>query len=95
MAKQGMKRPEYTHTKQKNEAAQVPELQGAAKHTKEKANPIITETKAPEQRVYHSKPHSIKQKSERPISPVYPAIDTDLARDNIENDITFADLQDL
>lgn len=33
--------------------------------------------------------------SEKPISKVYPVIDTDLARDNIENDIPEADLQDL
>ncbi len=32
---------------------------------------------------------------ERPISSVYPVIDTDLARDNIENDLSDADLQDL
>ena len=32
---------------------------------------------------------------EKPISKVYPVIDTDLARDNIENDIPEADLQDL
>ena len=34
-------------------------------------------------------------KRERPISSVYPVIDNDLARDNIENDLTSADLQDL
>ena len=34
-------------------------------------------------------------KKEIPISQVYPVIDTDLARDNIENDLTAADLQDL
>lgn len=34
-------------------------------------------------------------KKEKPISKVYPVIDNDLARDNIENDITAADLQDL
>ena len=34
-------------------------------------------------------------KREKPISSVYSEIDTDLARDNIENDITAADLQDL
>lgn len=34
-------------------------------------------------------------KSEKPISDVYSVIDTDLARDNLENDITAADLQDL
>lgn len=33
---------------------------------------------------------------EKPIpSKVYPAIDNDLARDNIENDIPAADLEDL
>lgn len=32
---------------------------------------------------------------ERPISPVYPVIDTDLARDNLENDLPAADLEDL
>ena len=32
---------------------------------------------------------------EIPISSSYPVIDTDLARDNIENDLTSSDLQDL
>lgn len=32
---------------------------------------------------------------ENPISPVYPVIDTDLGRDNVENDLTEADKQDL
>ena len=32
---------------------------------------------------------------ERPISEAYPAIDTDLARDNLENHLSAADLQDL
>ncbi len=32
---------------------------------------------------------------ERPISSVYPVIDTDLGRDNVENDLSAADLQDL
>ena len=32
---------------------------------------------------------------ERPISAVYPVIDNDLARDNAENDLTYADEQDL
>lgn len=32
---------------------------------------------------------------EKPISKVYPEIDNDLARDNVENDLTYADLQDL
>ncbi|MCD7948019.1 MAG: hypothetical protein LUG13_06990 [Oscillospiraceae bacterium] len=32
---------------------------------------------------------------DKPISKTYPVIDTDLARDNIENDMPAADLEDL
>lgn len=91
MAKQGMKRTERTHTKERNTAAAVPEIQGKAKHGKEKANPIIADTEPPSQKVWHTKTADI----ERPISPVYKEIDNDLARDNLENDIPDADLQDL
>ena len=90
MAKQGMKRPEISSQKQKNEFPPVPELQGKAKHSKKTARPIIAGTKSPSLKVYHSTPHS-----EKPISPVYPVIDNDLARDNLENDIPAADLTDL
>ncbi|MGM9618931.1 MAG: hypothetical protein ACI3W8_03755 [Oscillospiraceae bacterium] len=34
-------------------------------------------------------------KNEKPIPEVYPVIDNDLARDNLENDIPAADLEDL
>lgn len=61
MAKKGMKRPERTRTKPKNDVPPVPELQG----------------------------------KEKPVSDVYPVIDTDLARDNVENDIPAADREDL
>lgn len=91
MAKQGMKRIERTHTKPRNEQAAVPEIQGKAKSGKDKADPIIQGTSAPSQKVYHTTPH----KAEKPIPDVYSTIDTDLARDNLENDITAADLQDL
>lgn len=91
MAKQGMKRTERTHTKPRNEQAAVPEIQGKAKHGKEKANPIIAGTDAPSQKVYHTTPYT----HEKPISKVYKEIDTDLARDNLENNIPDADLQDL
>lgn len=40
MAKRGMKRPERTHVKPRNEVPPVPELQGRAKTAKEKAKPI-------------------------------------------------------
>lgn len=84
MAKKGMKRIERTHTKPKNEVAPVPEIQG-------KARPIIAGTNAPSLKVYHSRSHS----NEREISSAYKGLDTDLARDNLENHLPDADLQDL
>ena len=87
MAKQGMKRPERTHTQPRNEASPVPELQGKAKHGKKNANPVVSGTVGTNQKVFHT---------ERPIpSDIYPAIDTDLARDNLQNDIPAADLSEL
>ena len=86
MAKQGMARPERTHTKPKNEVPPVPEIQGKAKTGKEEANPIISGTSGPDQKVFHI---------ERPISKAYKELDNDLARDNMENDLPDADLQDL
>ena len=83
MAKQGMKRPEIHHGPE-NEAF-VPGIQGKAKSGKKRANPIIVETMGAEQKVWH----------EKPMPKVYRALDTDLARDNLENDLTDADLQDL
>lgn len=71
MAKQGMKRPERTHVKPRNEVPPVPEIQGKAKHGKVSAS------------------------REKPISGAYRADVTDLGRDNLENDIPAADLQDL
>ena len=93
MAKKGMKRANVTHTKQRNQQATVPEIQGKAKSGKEKANPIIAGAKAPSLKVYHTTPFSAK--TDNPIiSEVYPEIDTDLAIDNLQNDMTAADLQD-
>ena len=86
MTKQGMARPERTHTKPKNEIPPVPELQGKAKNSKQSANPIVSGTSGPEQKVFHT---------EKPISEAYRAIDNDLARDNIENDLPDADLNNL
>ncbi len=91
MSKKGMKRPERTHTQPRNEAPPVPEIEGKAKSGKVKAADIIAGTFPPSQKVYHTKPF----RSERPIASVYAEIDTDLARDNLENDIPAADLQDL
>lgn len=91
MSKQGMNRPEQTHTQPKNEKPPVPEIQGKAKHGKAHVNPIVSGTSGPSQKVWHNKGYS----SEKPISSAYKGIDNDLARDNLENDIPAADLQDI
>ena len=90
MAKKGMKRPEYTHTQLKNDVSPVPEIQGKAKSGKTHANPIIAGTSSASQKVWHNKSYS----HEVPISSAYRTIDNDLARDNLENDIPAADLQE-
>ena len=81
MAKQGMKRPDVTKLHPRNEAY-VPGLQGKVKSGKKKAAPIIAGTMGAETKVWH----------EKPISGAY---DTDLAEDNLLNDVPYADLQDL
>ncbi len=50
------------------------------------ARPIIAGTQGAHLKVYHDKPIP---------ADAYGIIDTDMARDNLENDIPFADLQDL
>lgn len=53
MAKKGMTRPEWTHTKPRNEVPPVPQIQGKAKHGKENAKPIIEGSSGPDQKVFH------------------------------------------
>lgn len=53
MAKQGMKRPNVTHTKPRNDQQAVPELQGKAKHGKKQANPIVAGTYGADLKVWH------------------------------------------
>lgn len=87
MAKKGMKRPERTHTHPRDPMDPVPELQGKARSGKQKAAPRIPGTEGPGQRVFHTEP---------PVtSDVYPAIDTDLGLDNLQNDIPGADRNEL
>ena len=85
MTKQGMARPDWTKTHPRNEVSPVPEIQGKAKSGKAKANPIISGTQGANLKVYH----------EKPISKAHGIVDTDLARDNLENDLPFADQMDL
>ena len=82
MAKQGMKRPDEPREQLTIEDAPVPEIQGKAKSGKTRANPTVAGT----DKVSHG---------EIPIPWIYPVLDTDLARDNVENDLTAADRQDL
>lgn len=90
MSKKGMKRPQRTHTKEKNIMPPVPEIQGAVNSLNEKTVPNISGTQAPSQKIFRSEAFM----EEKPISEAYPTINNDLGRDNIENDITAADLQD-
>ncbi|MEA4966360.1 MAG: hypothetical protein VB055_11135, partial [Oscillospiraceae bacterium] len=53
MAKQGMARPDWTKTHPRNDAPPVPEIEGKAKHGKQRANPIVTGTGGPDQKVFH------------------------------------------
>ena len=84
MAKQGMTHPDVPRGP-RNEVFPVPQLQGKARSGKEKAKPIHPETTGANQKVWHGKP----------ISKAHGILDTDLARNNLESDILFADLQDL
>ena len=55
MAKKGMARPDWTHTKPKNDVSPVPEIQGKAKHSKTPANSIISGTSGADLKVFHKK----------------------------------------
>lgn len=70
---------------------QIKNKNAAAKMDSVKANDILANTKEPLQKPYGFSSISF----ERPIDPVYATIDTDLARDNLENDIPAADLNEL
>ena len=84
MAKKGMARPDWTKLHPKNEAF-VPQLQGKMKTGKKKANPIIAGPMGAEQKVWH----------EKSVTNAHGPYDNDLATDNLEKNIPYADLQDL
>lgn len=83
MAKKGMKHPDVTDHP-KNGAPFVPQIQGKARSGKETAKPIVAGTAGADYKVWHKKP----------VSGANGIFGTDLARDNLENDLPFADLQD-
>ena len=53
MAKRGLARPEWTHTRPHNSAPPVPQLQGKARQGKERAKPIVARTQGPDLKVHH------------------------------------------
>lgn len=55
MAKQGMSRPDWTHTKPRNDISPVPEIQGKAKHGKKAARPVVAGTSGAGTKVWHSR----------------------------------------
>ena len=82
---------EHPRPKSTKDAPLIPEVQRNI-NEKEKDNSGDDEVDDPTlDNIYHDDPNLI----ERPISDVYPVIDTDLARDNVENDLSDADFQDL
>ena len=85
MAKEDMKRPGRTPAQPQNDIPPVPEIHYETKHGKVDAQTFTAGTA----------PRRENRVTDKPISDVYPAIDTDLARDNVENDLTAADKQDL
>lgn len=87
MAKKDLERPDRTRAQHPNPLDPVPDLRGKGKRSKEKAIPGSNGIGAAGQTEFHRG---------RPIpSDVYPAIDTDLGRDNLENDLPAADRADL
>lgn len=88
MAKQGMKH--YYTKHETTDAPAVPEIRGKAKSGKAKARPLIAGSDG---KVYHTAPHAAATE----IPDAFPAIDNDLAAENLLNDfdMTAADLQDL
>ena len=53
MAKKGMARPDITHEQPRNEVPPVPQIQGKAKHGKERAKPITGVNSSSDQKIYH------------------------------------------
>lgn len=86
MAKKGVDPSERSIRSQKQTTC-VPEMQGEVKYSKKSTRAIAAGAFDSGHRRFDG---------ERPIpADIYPVIDTDLARDNVENDIPTADLEDL
>lgn len=91
MQKQVNKPVEHPKTKSTKDAPLVPEVQRQTEEEKEQKYSEKEENDGMFGKTFQNNPNL----QERPISSVYPVIDNDLARDNIENDLSDADLQSL
>lgn len=69
-------------------------LQSKKKKTDKKRDPIITEPDIPSLELFREKLLASSQ-IEKPVTDVYDIFDNDLARDNMENDLTAAEIEDL
>ncbi len=69
-------------------------LHGKNKRSDRKRDPIITEPDIPSLELFHEKLLASSQ-IEKPVTDVYDVFDNDLARDNMENDLTAAEIEDL
>ena len=90
MSKQGMEHYETVNTKSQNEQTDAPEIKVETKHGKIPPDPIISGSSP-----FLKANDGISARHERQISDYYKEIDTDIARDNLENDIPEADLNDI
>ncbi len=78
------------HIKTQKELSSIPRINKVSKNGIVEANAGADKTLIASQNAYNS-----KRLKERPISLAYPMIDNDLARDNVENDLSASDIQDL
>lgn len=76
----------------KNKAKQTK----SSPHSKEKDSPMLAGSPLSAQKAYQEAvPAAANRAAEKPISKAYKGLDTDLARDNLENDIPDADMHDI
>ena len=86
MTKQDTAMPDRPNVRPQSESALVPELHGQATRDGSAANSTPHNAHDPDRKV---------SRAERLVSKAFSLGDNDLARDNLENDLPDADLQDL
>lgn len=95
MSEQSIRRIEEDEPEKKKKRKEplVPEIIGEDRSNRQTVAPIVAGASQEEITAYQTVPYK-DDAMEQPISSAYPAIDTDLGVDNLQNDIPEADLQD-